>query len=54
MSWKRMEIIFGQQNSPPQPRRGGCAMKKMLRSHLNGADGVVLVKKSSGGLNEPP
>ena len=29
-------------------------MKKMLRSFLDGADGVVLVKRISGGLNEPP
>src|SRR5688572_5296162 len=32
--------------SPPHPRRGGRDTKKRSRSHLTGADGVVLVKKS--------
>src|SRR5262245_21124439 len=30
--------------SPPQQRRGGCAMKRKSRSHISRADGVVLVK----------
>ena len=34
----------GPENSPPQLRRGGCAIKKMLRSHLERADGVVLTR----------
>ena len=32
-------------NSPPQPRRGGCDIKKKQRSLLDGAAGVVLVRK---------
>jgi adenosylcobinamide-phosphate synthase len=32
-------------NSPPQPRRGGCASNKKSRSNRSGADGVVLVNK---------
>jgi hypothetical protein len=34
--------------SPPQQRRGGCAIKKRRDSHISRADGVVLVKKSFG------
>jgi hypothetical protein len=36
---------LGLRPSPPQQRRGGCAIKKKSRSHLSRADGVVLVKK---------
>ena len=28
-------------NSPPDTGRGGCAIKKKMRSHRSGADGVV-------------
>jgi hypothetical protein len=37
----------GERNSPPQPRRGGCAIKKMF-PFLSGADGVVLVIQNGG------
>jgi hypothetical protein len=30
---------------PPLVRRGGCAIKKMSRSHRSGADGVVAYEK---------
>jgi hypothetical protein len=30
------------ETSPPQQRRGGCAIKKMARSTIHRADGVVL------------
>ena len=32
-------------NSPPQPRRGGCAAKKSCEATLTRADGVVLIKR---------
>jgi hypothetical protein len=32
------------EKSPPQQRRGGCAIKKMSRSTIHRADGVVLTK----------
>src|SRR5438876_4984137 len=35
----------GSANSPPQPRRGGCAAKKSCEATLARADGVVLVKR---------
>jgi len=31
--------------SPPQLRRGGRDIKKKLRSHIIGADGVVLARR---------
>ena len=30
-------------NSPPQPRRGGCAIKESREATIARADGVVLV-----------
>ena len=29
------KILGSEKSSPPQPRRGGCAVKKKLRSHLS-------------------
>src|SRR5215831_8027559 len=33
---------LGSSKFPSSPRRGGCAIKKQLRSHLSRADGVVI------------
>ena len=40
-----LRVKGGKGKSPPQLRRGGRDMKKKVRSHLVGADGVVLVKR---------
>jgi len=36
--------LQGERISPPQQRRGGCAIKKKARSTIHRADGVVLIK----------
>jgi len=44
--------IWGQRNSPPQPRRGGRDIKKIAKL-LIGADGVVLVEENNPGQHHP-
>jgi hypothetical protein len=42
-------------NSPPQLRRGGCDTKKNIASaSSDGADGVVLVRRSDSEANTTP
>src|SRR6266581_8367520 len=38
---------------PSSQRRGGCAIKRMPRSHRSGADGVVSLAKRCSGLTTP-
>src|SRR5688572_16634810 len=40
-------------NSPPQPRRGGCAIKQKREATFERADGVVLAGGSFPGQHHP-